>query len=272
MFKFLKRKKDKDIKQSSEIKSSQEEQKPKSTHQPREQAESIQASSPAETVKPKEVSQPTSEKSEKPKKQGWFKRMRQGMSKTRSRFSKGMGSILLGKKEINEDILEEIEEQLLMADIGVDATQAIIDTLHDQLSRKKLNDGEAVMQSLQDQLQAILDPCQQPLEITSHKPFTLLVIGVNGAGKTTTIGKLAKHFQQQGLSVMLAAGDTFRAAAIEQLKVWGERNDIAVISQQTGSDSAAVIFDAMQSAQARNIVLLPAPEWPVRKAISPLAS
>jgi fused signal recognition particle receptor len=154
-------------------------------------------------------------------------------------------------------VLDDVEGQLLSADVGLEATDQIIGNLREKLDRKQLSDGEAFMAGLKQELQAILKPSSEPLQIPeSEIPFVLLVVGVNGVGKTTTIGKLAKKFQAEGRSVMLAAGDTFRAAAVEQLQVWGERNSVPVVAQATGADSASVIFDAAQSAKARNIDVL----------------
>ncbi len=162
--------------------------------------------------------------------------------------------MVLGKKEIDDDLLEEIETQLLVADMGVEATQAIITDITQRISRKQLSDSEALMAALREDMHAMLEPSSKPLQIEGDKkPFVILVVGINGAGKTTTIGKLAKRLQNEGKSVMLAAGDTFRAAAVEQLQVWGERNSIPVIAQHSGADSASVIFDAVQAAQARGI-------------------
>lgn len=197
-----------------------------------------------------------SKKEDKPEhepKKGLFARFKEGLSKTRHQLTDGLANILLGKKEINAEIIEEIETQLLMADVGVEATQTIIDDLTARLKRKELSDGESVFTALSEDLANILAPTQQALAVEAHKPYLILMTGINGAGKTTTIGKLAKHFQSQGKSVMLAAGDTFRAAAIEQLQVWGERNNVPVIAQAHGADSAAVVFDALQAAKARNI-------------------
>ncbi len=190
------------------------------------------------------------------KSKNWFSRLKQGLSKTRAGFTEKLSSLILGQKTINEDLLEEIETQLLVADIGVDATQQVIDELTGRLSRKELGDPEAVISALKQSLSALLKPCDQPLQITAEHPFVILVVGINGAGKTTTIGKLANYYRQQGHSVMLAAGDTFRAAAVEQLQTWGERNQIPVIAQHTGADSASVIFDAMESAKARKADIL----------------
>jgi fused signal recognition particle receptor len=170
----------------------------------------------------------------------------------------GIGRLLLGKKEIDAALLDELEELLLRADLGIDTTQTILQQLSESLARKQLTDGDAVFASLKKQLQAILIAKSSPLQVTTedHSPFVILMVGVNGAGKTTTIGKLAKLYQQQGKRVMLAAGDTFRAAAVEQLQAWGERNQVAVIAQHTGADSASVIFDAIQAAKARGIDVL----------------
>ena len=188
---------------------------------------------------------------------GLFKRLRDGLSRTRHSLSDGLADLVLGSKSIDDELLEEIETRLLMADVGIEATREIIDGLTEQVARKQLNDAEALMTALRDHMQAILAPSSQSLEIPAGvRPYVVLMVGINGAGKTTTIGKLTHRFQQQGLKVMLAAGDTFRAAAVEQLQTWGERNDVTVIAQQQGSDSASVIFDALQAAQARNIDVL----------------
>lgn len=189
--------------------------------------------------------------------EGMFTRLKHGLAKTRNNLFGGMAAIVLGKKEIDAELLEEIETQLLVADVGVEATRGIIDTLTDQVKRKELADPEALFKQLQSLLMDLLAPVSQPLSIVEqHKPYVILMVGVNGSGKTTTIGKLAKRFQTQGKIVMLAAGDTFRAAAIEQLQVWGARNQVPVIAQQHGSDSASVIYDAMHAAQARKIDVL----------------
>lgn len=165
-----------------------------------------------------------------------------------------MGTILLGKKQIDDNLLEELETQLLSADVGIDATTVILDNLTGRVARKELTDGDALYDALKDNLYDMLKISEAPLVIDNTcKPFVILVIGVNGAGKTTTIGKLAMRLQKEGRSVMLAAGDTFRAAAVEQLQVWGERNNVPVVAQHTGADSASVIFDAVQAAQSRNI-------------------
>ncbi|WFE69154.1 signal recognition particle-docking protein FtsY [Thiomicrospira sp. R3] len=194
---------------------------------------------------------------EKPTKTGLFARLKNQLTKTRQAFSDGLANLILGKKEIDQDLLDDLEMLLLTADVGVDATDQIIQNLTGQVSRKELKDPQALIDALKHQLSDLLTPVNQPLVIdTSQKPFVILMVGVNGVGKTTTIGKLAKKFQLEGKSVMLAAGDTFRAAAVEQLQTWGERNKVPVIAQGTGADSAAVIFDAIQSAKAKKIDIL----------------
>ncbi len=190
------------------------------------------------------------------KPRSWFSRLKQGLSKTRSGFTEKLSSLILGQKTINEDLLEEIETQLLVADVGVEATQQVIDELTARLSRRELADPETVIAALRQSLSDLLKPCDEPLQISAQQPFVILVVGINGAGKTTTIGKLANYYKQQGHSVMLAAGDTFRAAAVEQLQTWGERNRIPVVAQHTGADSASVIFDAIESARARKADIL----------------
>ena len=191
------------------------------------------------------------------KSQGFFSSLKQSLSKTRANLSSGIGDILLGKKQIDDDLLEQLEEQLLMADVGIQATQKITHEITLTASRGQLKDGESLLSVLKQSMIDILAPSAVPLSIDrQHKPFVILMAGVNGAGKTTTVGKLAQKFQGQGLRVMLAAGDTFRAAAVEQLQSWGQRLDIPVVSQGQGADSASVIFDALKSAQARNIDVL----------------
>ncbi len=180
--------------------------------------------------------------------------LKERLSKTRSSIADGISNVVLGKKEIDEDLLEEIETQLLVSDMGIDATMAIIENLTDRVSRKQLSDADSLFLALEEEMNKLLEPVEQPLIIdSSQSPYIILMVGINGAGKTTTIGKLAKKFQKEGYSVMLAAGDTFRAAAVEQLQVWGERNHIPVIAQHTGADSASVIFDAIEAGKARNI-------------------
>lgn len=189
------------------------------------------------------------------KKPGFFARLKNGLFKTKQNIGSGLFSLFRGKK-IDDELFEELEEQLLIADVGVDTTQKIIRSLTEHASRKQLTNAEALNQLLKDELHTILAKVDQPLDVTTHQPYVILMVGVNGVGKTTTIGKLAKQFQNQGKSVMLAAGDTFRAAAVEQLQVWGERNNIPVIAQHTNADSASVIFDAIQAAKSRKIDIL----------------
>ena len=188
---------------------------------------------------------------------GWLTRLRSGLDKTRRALSGGLGTLLLGRKELDEDLLEELETRLLLADVGMSTVRVIIDGLTERIRRKELDDPQALYRALKAQLVDVLTPASVPLAIdTTRKPFVVLMVGVNGAGKTTTIGKLARRFQAQGHSVMLAAGDTFRAAAVEQLQVWGERHGVPVIAQKSGSDAASVIFDALQSARARGCDVL----------------
>ncbi len=217
-----------------------------SAHEPEPEPAPVEALVPVEPARTAEEN-----------KVGFFARLKQGLSKTSASIGEGMASLFLGKKVIDDELLEDIETRLLTADVGVEATSVIIQSLTQKVARKQLTDADALYKSLQGELTNMLKPVEQPLVITSqNKPFVILVVGVNGAGKTTTIGKLAKKLQLEGKKVMLAAGDTFRAAAVEQLQVWGERNKIPVIAQHTGADSASVIFDAVQAAKARGIDVL----------------
>jgi len=214
-----------------------------------------------DAIEPQVESSNLNEKSQEPEqehvKAGLFGRLKNSLNRTSSKLTEGFASLVLGKKIIDDDLLEELETQLLTADLGVDATQTIINDLTQRVARKQLGDAEALFTALRDDMVQILQPSSVPLVIPEQAgPYVILMVGINGVGKTTTIGKLAKQFQNQGKSVMLAAGDTFRAAAVEQLQVWGERNDIPVISQHSGADSASVIYDALQSARARNIDIL----------------
>jgi fused signal recognition particle receptor len=194
---------------------------------------------------------------EKPEKQGIIAQLKQRLSRTRHNLTDGLANLLLGQKEIDEDLLEELETLLLLADVGVDATSRIINTLSEKVRRKELSDPAILSKVLKQELEQILAQCDAPVAAPQEgKPQVILMVGINGAGKTTTIGKLAKRLQQDGQSVMLAAGDTFRAAAVEQLQTWGERNQIPVVAQHTGADSASVIFDALQAATARNVDVL----------------
>ena len=186
-----------------------------------------------------------------------FGRLKLGLSKTRGKLASGLGNLVLGEKTIDANLLYDVETQLLSADVGIDACDQIIENLKSKLARNQLADSEQFMEALKAELAQILKPCESSLEINAGaKPFVILTVGVNGVGKTTTIGKLTKRFQSQNLNVMLAAGDTFRAAAVEQLQVWGERNNVPVVAQETGSDSASVIFDAYQSAKAKQVDVL----------------
>ncbi|MBF0255087.1 MAG: signal recognition particle-docking protein FtsY [Gammaproteobacteria bacterium] len=193
----------------------------------------------------------------KPAKFGLFSQLRHGLARTRRNLGEGLASLVLGKKHIDDDLLEEIETLLLTADVGIDAVGQIIERLTKRVRRKELTDPEALTDSLKAELREILEACDRPaIEVPPGKPLVVLMVGINGAGKTTTIGKLAKRFQGDGHSVMLAAGDTFRAAAVEQLQTWGERNQVPVIAQHSGADSASVCFDGLQAATARGIDVL----------------
>ena len=191
------------------------------------------------------------------KKKGFFGRMAAGLSKTRSNLTGGLSTLLSGKKDIDDDLMEDLETQLIMADMGMEATQEIMTRLHKRVDRNELKHSDELYEALVEELQDILAVSQKPLIIdSSKKPYVILMVGINGVGKTTTIGKLAKQFQNRGRSVMLAAGDTFRAAAVEQLQVWGERNNVPVVAQHTGADSASVLFDALQAASAKEVDIL----------------
>ena len=191
------------------------------------------------------------------KRPGFFQRLKQGLTRTRAGLTDGLARLVLGKKVIDDEVLDEIETHLLTADVGAAATQRILADLASRVQRKQLGDAAALLAALKEDMAAILAPCSRPLAIPAEiRPFIILMVGVNGVGKTTTIGKLAKRLQGEGLSVMLAAGDTFRAAAVEQLQAWGERNGIAVIAQDRTADPASVIFDGVQAARARGIDVL----------------
>lgn len=195
-------------------------------------------------------------KDEAPSK-NFFARIKSGLARTRGQFSEGLSKLFLGQKQIDDELLEDIETQLLTADVGIAATTEIISKITEKCERNELKDAESLHKALKKELADLLKASQAPLVIdTSKQPYVILVVGVNGVGKTTTIGKMAKFFQSQGKSVMLAAGDTFRAAAVEQLQVWGERNHVPVVAQHTGADSASVIFDAVSSAKAKGIDVL----------------
>lgn len=209
------------------------------------QPETAQISAPAVTTSAAVV-----------QKTGFFARLKQGLAKTSQNLGSGLASLFSGRK-IDEELYEELETQLLLADVGVETTQKLIRQLEQHADRKSLKDSSLLFDKLQQDMAVLLQDVEQPLQpVNPHGPFVILMVGVNGVGKTTTIGKMAQQFKQQGKTVMLAAGDTFRAAAVEQLQVWGERNQIAVVAQHTGADSASVIFDAYQAAKARKVDVL----------------
>ncbi|WP_096085577.1 signal recognition particle-docking protein FtsY [Agaribacterium haliotis] len=221
----------------------------------KKQLDEPQAQDLAQTAEPPQAEVEAGE--QKPKKLSLFERIKQGLARTGKPLSSGLGNLLLGKKKIDDELLEELETILLTADIGVEATEQIIDELTAKVARKQLSDSEALLDELKLMLKNMLQQVEKPLQIDAAKePYVILVVGVNGVGKTTTIGKLAKRLQNEGKSVMLAAGDTFRAAAVEQLQTWGERNNVAVVAQHTGADSASVVFDALQSAKSKGVDVL----------------
>ncbi|MEY0710973.1 signal recognition particle-docking protein FtsY [Providencia huaxiensis] len=220
-----------------------------------EEARIAEEEAEAERLRLEEEKNNSPTEQEKPKKAGFFARLKKGLLKTRQNLGSGFFGLFSGKK-IDDDLFEELEEQLLIADVGVDTTRKIIDNLTAHASRKELKDAEALYGKLREEMSDILAKVDKPLVIEDKKPYVILMVGVNGVGKTTTIGKLARQYQSEGKSVMLAAGDTFRAAAVEQLQVWGERNKIPVVAQHTGADPASVIFDAIQSAQAKGVDVL----------------
>ena len=223
------------------------------------EAQALAAEAAEEAVMVVPVEEPVEEEAvqeqEKPTKEGFFARLKRSLLKTKENLGSGFISLFRGKK-IDDDLFEELEEQLLIADVGVETTRKIIANLTEGASRKQLKDAEALYGLLKEEMGEILAKVDEPLNVDGKTPFVILMVGVNGVGKTTTIGKLARQFEQQGKSVMLAAGDTFRAAAVEQLQGWGQRNNIPVIAQHTGADSASVIFDAIQAAKARNVDVL----------------
>ena len=218
------------------------------------QSEEVSAGS--EVGQTSSIEEPVKDKTVEPAEaepESLLSRMRRGLSRTSGNFSGGIGNLVLGRKAIDDELLEDIEAQLLMADVGIDATTRIIESLTEMMDRKELTEADKVQSVLKSLLTDMLVKVESPLSLPDNKPAVILVVGVNGVGKTTTIGKLARRFQSEGKSVMLAAGDTFRAAAVEQLEVWGERNDVPVVAQHTGADSASVIFDAVQSAQSKGV-------------------
>ncbi|MEK2058266.1 signal recognition particle-docking protein FtsY [Vibrio parahaemolyticus] len=216
------------------------------------EAAPVEAEAEAEAEEPQVPVAPRIQEQEKPT-ESFFARLKRSLSRTKANIGAGFFGLFSGKK-IDDDLFEELEEQLLIADVGMDTTTKIINNLTEKASRGDLKDGEALYGLLKEEMAEILSKVEQPLDIDSSKtPYVILMVGVNGVGKTTTIGKLAKQFQSQGKKVMLAAGDTFRAAAVEQLQVWGERNNVPVIAQHTGADSASVIYDAIEAAKARGV-------------------
>lgn len=220
-------------------------------------AEKIQESPSPMVDAPLPASELVAAVAEAPAKMGFFARIKQGLSRTSNHFAEGLGNLFLGRKTIDDELFEELETQLLLADVGMDATTEIIDNLTARVARKQLNDTDALYAALRELLADMLRPVEQPLVVDKTKsPYVILVVGVNGVGKTTTIGKLAKRLQNDGKKVMLAAGDTFRAAAVEQLQVWGERNNVPVIAQHSGADSASVIYDGLNAAKARGVDVL----------------
>ncbi len=198
-----------------------------------------------------------SETEENNGKGGFWKRLSSSLGKTRTQLAEGVGNLILGEKEIDQEVLDDLETALLLTDVGLETTQEIMADLSLRVRRKELNDTLALHRALGSLLKELLDPLVEPFEVSgADRPFVIFMVGVNGAGKTTSIGKLARYFTQQGLSVMLAAGDTFRAAAVEQLQAWGERNDVAVVAQGQGADSASVVYDAVQAAESRGVDVL----------------
>ena len=187
--------------------------------------------------------------------ESWFKKLKKGLNKTRDNLGTGISNLFLGKKTIDSTLYDQLETQLLLADTGIETTEYILKKLTESISRKQTTDPQILKETLKVILTDILSPVCRPLQL-SKKPYVLLMVGVNGAGKTTSIAKIAHHFLNNDKKIILAAGDTFRAAAVEQLQIWGERNQVPVIAQQSGADSAAVIFDAMQSAKAKDVDLL----------------
>lgn len=246
MLRFIKRKKN------------QDEESPAPSQHPTDNhsANTIEADVPAETHVATAIASNSSPDNTAEKK-GLIRRLANKISRTSNALGDGLGEILLGKKTIDDELLEDIETQLLLADVGVETTRKIVDNLASAIERDALTDAKALLAQLKVELKTILETNQGDFLIDAQRaPFVILVVGVNGAGKTTTIGKLAKRLQTNNMSVMLAAGDTFRAAAVEQLQVWGERNNVPVIAQQSGSDSASVVYDALDSARAKQIDVL----------------
>ena len=195
------------------------------------------------------------DKSEKTSPSSWQERLKSGLGKTRQRLTQGMSDAFLGKKEIDDQLIEQLETLLLQADVGIETTQTILNRLTQQIERRNLHHADALKATLRDILIDLLKPVESPITF-NHSPYMILMVGINGAGKTTSIAKIAHYYQTKGKKVLLAAGDTFRAAAVEQLQVWGERNDVPVIAQERGSDSASVLYDGLASAKAKGCDLL----------------
>jgi fused signal recognition particle receptor len=272
MFGFLKKKKDDDqtgkveadsaagaAEESVEVVPAAEAESTVAPEQETEQPAPVEAAVPETTVVDTTGDVPAEEPPEETQvtRQGFFGRLKQRLSRTSSNISEGVASLVMGKKSIDAEVLDELETQLLTADVGVDATMEIIDDLTGRMKRKQLADVDALFAALRENMLEILQPVEQPLAPDEQtKPYVILMVGINGAGKTTTIGKLAKRFQNEGKEVMLAAGDTFRAAAVEQLQTWGERNNVPVVAQQRNADPASVAFDAVQAAKARKVDVL----------------
>lgn len=252
MFDFLKRKKknDQEVVKEAEVPAVSDETAATSTA-PSQHATAAQPTTESQTQEPAiTIEKPTA-------KTGFFARLKQGLTKTRSSLTNNMANLFLGKKTLTRELVDDIEMALLTADVGVETTDKLIKTLTDKLARKELDDPETAFNCLKSEMKAILSPYAKPIDFSSQlAPFVILVVGINGSGKTTTIGKLAHFYQQQGKKLMLAAGDTFRAAAVQQLQIWGERNHVPVIAQQTGADTAAVIYDAVEAAKARETDIL----------------
>jgi fused signal recognition particle receptor len=265
MFGFLRRNKsDQSADQQDAAKAAEEARKspPETATEPPHEAGDLAAEAPvavvAEQAAPPAPAPANTESESAPaRKTGLFSRLRSGLSKTGRGLTEGVGGLFLGKKAIDAELLEELETRLLMADVGIEATSRIIDDLTARVRRKQLGDAEALFSALHENMADILRPVSRPLAVdTAKQPYVILMVGINGAGKTTTIGKLAMHLKSEGRSVLLAAGDTFRAAAVEQLQAWGERNGVDVIAQASGADSASVIYDGLQAAKARGIDVL----------------
>ncbi len=253
MFGFIKRKQKKTLAENADTANSVNSASPKaSPDSPPTTVESKSAPIPVQS----ELAQQENDSSATNVATASTAELSKSLEKTKRTFSDGMADFFLGKKSINQELLDELETRLLTADVGMNATTTIIDELQSNISRKIINDADSLHLKLAEIMKSILQPCEQALNTDSAKPYVILVVGINGAGKTTSIGKLAHHFLKQGKSVMLAAGDTFRAAAVEQLQEWGQRNNVPVVAQGTGADPASVIYDAVESAKSKNIDIL----------------